>query len=77
MWVLLWILLAFILIHAYMSLRYNYDWIGSTTKRAVMNALRGSGQPQSVTEMFDIPQAPYADRFGTYTRVPKMKGAGM
>jgi type IV secretory pathway component VirB8 len=76
MWLVVWFLLALLAVHAYMSMRYNYDWIGTTTKNAVVKAFSSPGQQTSVTELFEIPQAPYADRFGTYTRTPRMKNAG-
>jgi hypothetical protein len=76
MWIVVWFLLALVAVHAYMSFRYNYDWIGTTAKRAAIRAFSSPGQSASVTEMFDIPQAPYADRFGSYTRIPRMKNAG-
>ena len=66
-WILL-ALLAFIALHAFMSMRYNYDWIGSTAKKWLLPK-----QQMSVTDLYPIPTTPYMDRFGSYTRTPKMK----
>ena len=68
-YVIIFSLLAFVVIHAYMSVRYGHDWIGNATRKMMIRSgmTRSSS---SVTEMFDIPQTPYMDRF---TKIPKMK----
>lgn len=65
------VLLGFVVLHAYMSMRYGYDWIGTTTRKFVVRS--GLARSQSVTEMYDIPRVPYMDRFGEFTNVPKKK----
>jgi hypothetical protein len=67
-WLVL-LLFGLVILHAFLSLKYNYDWIGVTTKRWLMPR-RGTA---SVTELYPIPKTPYMDRFGSFTRVPKMK----
>ena len=62
------LLLLFVAIHAFLSLRYNYDWIGANVRKFL---LPRAGV--SVTDLYPIPTAPYMDRFGSYTRIPKMK----
>ena len=64
-WIIL-VLLTFVAIHAFLSLRYNYDWIGSNVKKLLP-------RQESVTELYPIPAAPFVDRMGVYTRIPKMK----
>jgi hypothetical protein len=70
-YIVIFILLGFVVIHAYMSMRYGYDWIGTATRRMIVRS--GMARSSSVTEMFDIPKVPYMDRFGTYTNIPKKK----
>ena len=70
-YIIIFTLLAFVLVHAYMSMRYGYDWIGNATRKMMIRS--GLTRSSSVTEMFDIPQAPYMDRFGQYTNIPKKK----
>jgi hypothetical protein len=67
-WLILLLLMA-VAIHAFLSLRYNYDWIGSNVRKFV-GTRAGS---DSVTELYDIPAVPYMDRFESFTRIPKMK----
>jgi hypothetical protein len=62
------LLLGLVALHAFMSLRYNYDWIGTTVKKWLLP--RGE---LSVTDLYPIPATNYMDRFETYTRIPKMK----
>jgi hypothetical protein len=52
-------------------MRYGYDWIGNATRKMMIRS--GMTRSSSVTEMFDIPQTPYMDRFGAFTKIPKMK----
>jgi len=66
-WIVL-VLLLLVAIHAFMSLRYNYDWIGANVRKFIVPST-----PESVVDMFPIPSIPYLDRFGSYTRIPKMK----
>lgn len=69
-----WIVLAlllFVAIHAFLSLRYNYDWIGTNIRKALLPT-----RDLSVTDLYPIPTVPYMDRIGLYTRVPKMKENG-
>lgn len=66
-WIILLLLLG-VAIHGYMSLKYNYDWLGYTIKKVFVPP-----QDQSVTDLYPIPTAPYMDRFESYTRIPKMK----
>lgn len=59
-----------IILHMYVSLRYQYDWIGQTTKKLFR---RKHPEGDSVTDLFPIPSTPYLDRFSEYTKVPRMK----
>jgi hypothetical protein len=67
-WLIILLLLG-VAIHGFMSLKYNYDWIGHTIKKVFIAPSSG----QSVTDLYPIPAAPYMDRFESYTRIPKMK----
>jgi bacteriorhodopsin len=62
------LLLGFVALHAFMSMRYNYDWIGTTVKKMLLPV-----RERSVVDLYPIPTAPYMDRMGSYTRIPKMK----
>jgi hypothetical protein len=66
-WIILGLLLL-VAIHAFLSLRYNYDWIGSKTRQWLLPSSQ-----LSVTDLYPIPTTPYMDRFESYTRIPKMK----
>ena len=66
-WLLL-LLLTGVALHAFLSLKYNYDWIGSNIKKLVIPV-----RERSVTDLYPIPAAPYMDRFESYTHIPKMK----
>ena len=70
-YIIIFTLIAFVVIHAYMSMRYGYDWIGVTTRKMMVQS--GLTRSSSVTELFNIPRTPYMDRFGTFTKIPKMK----
>lgn len=63
-------LLVIVLLHMYMSVRYGYDWIGSTVRRAMHRQHR---EGVSVTDLYPIPATPYLDRFGEFTKTPRMK----
>jgi hypothetical protein len=63
------LLLGFVAIHAFLSLRYNYDWIGENARKWLV-PLTGE---LSVTDLYPIQKPSYMDRFETYTRIPKMK----
>ena len=65
------VLLGFVAIHSYMSLRYGYNWIGNSARRLAIRS--GLVRSQSVTELFDVPKVPYLDRFGQYTNTPRKK----
>jgi hypothetical protein len=65
---LIGLLLLLVAIHAFMSLRYNYDWIGANVRKFLVRK-----EDLSVTELYPIPTVPYMDRMGQYTRTPKMK----
>lgn len=65
--------LAIVLLHMYMSLRYQYDWIGGTIRKAIH---KQHPMGISVTDQYPIPAVPYMDRFGAYTKVPRMKHNG-
>jgi len=54
----------------YISVRYGYDWIGATVQK-VMHRRHREGA--SVTDMVPIPATPYLDRFGEFTKIPRMK----
>ncbi len=66
-YIIISVLLAFVLIHSYVSMRYGFDWIGNTTRKVVARS------NVSVTDLYSIPAVPYMDRFGQYTKIPKMK----
>jgi hypothetical protein len=66
-WLIILLLLG-VAIHGVMSLKYNYDWLGHTIKKVFVPPA-----DQSVTDLYPIPATPYMDRFGSYTRIPKMK----
>lgn len=73
-YIIIFTLLAFVIIHAYMSMRYGYDWIGSATRKMIVRSgLAKSSSSPSVTDLFDIPRVPYMDRFEAFTKIPKMK----
>jgi len=63
-------LVLIILLHMYMSVRYGYDWIGTTVRKALHRQHR---EGASVTELYPIPATPYLDRFGEWTKIPRMK----
>ena len=67
-WLVL-LLFGLVILHAFLSLKYNYDWIGVTTKKWLMPRRATT----SVTDLYPIPATPYMDRIGSFTRVPKMK----
>ena len=64
------VLCLVVLLQVYMSLRYNYDWLGGTIRKAMH---RQHPEGRSVTDDYPIPAIPYLDRFGDYTKVPRMK----
>lgn len=66
-WIIL-ILLVGVAIHAFLSLKYNYDWIGANVRKLIIPV-----RERSVTDLYPIPNVPYMDRFESYTRIPKMK----
>ena len=66
-WIII-LLLLFVAIHAFLSLRYNYDWIGANVRKFLIPR-----ESLSVTDLYPIPTVPYMDRFGIYTKIPKMK----
>ena len=70
-YIVIFTLLAFVVIHAYMSMRYGYDWIGTTTRKMMVQS--GLTRSSSVTELYNIPRVPYMDRFEAFTKIPKMK----
>ena len=71
-YIVIFTLIAFVVIHAYMSMRYGYDWIGNATRKMmVRSGLTRSSS--SVTELYNIPSVPYMDRFEAFTKIPKMK----
>ena len=70
-YIVIFVLLSFVVIHAYMSMRYGYDWIGVTTRKMMVQS--GLTRSSSVTELYNIPRTPFMDRFGTFTKIPKMK----
>lgn len=63
-------LLIIVLLHMFMSVRYGYDWIGATVRRVMF---RRHPEGASVTDMVPIPATPYLDRFGEFTKIPRMK----
>ncbi|NBR60743.1 hypothetical protein EB118_10920 [bacterium] len=70
-YIIIFTLLAFVIIHAYMSFRYGYDWIGSATRKMAVRYLNSKNA--SIVDLYPIPRVPYMDRFGQYTKIPKMK----
>lgn len=72
-YIIIFLLVSFVVIHAYLSFRFGYDWIGYTARKMVANR-KGSS---SITELYPIPRVPYMDRFGEYTKIPKMKENSM
>jgi hypothetical protein len=54
-----------------MSVRFGYDWIGTQTRKALAKTF--NSRHASVTDLYNIPAVPYMDRFGTFTKIPKMK----
>ena len=70
-YIVIFSLIGFVVIHAYMSVRYGHDWIGTTTRKMMVQS--GLTKSSSVTELFNIPRTPYMDRFGSFTKIPKMK----
>lgn len=72
-YILIGILVLFVLIHSYMSVRYGYDWIGAQTRKVIARAMTKSN---SITELYPIPAVPFMDRFSQYTKIPKMKESG-
>lgn len=72
-YILIGILVLFVLIHSYMSVRYGYDWIGAQTRKVIVRAMTKSN---SITELYPIPAVPFMDRFSQYTKIPKMKESG-
>jgi hypothetical protein len=72
-YILIGILVLFVIIHSYMSVRYGYDWIGAQTRRVIAKAMTKSN---SITELYPIPAVPFMDRFSQYTKIPKMKESG-
>jgi hypothetical protein len=66
-WIILLLLLA-VAIHSFLSLNYNYDWIGANIRKLIIPV-----RQRSVTDLYPIPPTPYLDRFESYTRIPKMK----
>lgn len=70
-YIVIGVLLGFVVIHSYMSIRYGYNWIGNSARRFAVRS--GLAMSQSVTELYNIPRVPYLDRFGQYTNIPKKK----
>jgi hypothetical protein len=68
-YIVIGILVLFVLIHSYMSVRFGYDWIGTQTRRVISRAYTGN----SVHQLYPIPPVPFMDRFSEYTKIPKMK----
>ncbi len=66
-WVILLLLVA-VALHAFLSLKYNYDWIGANVRKLITPV-----RSRSVTDLYPIPATPFMDRFEQYTRIPKMK----
>lgn len=69
-YVLMGIAVFMILLHMYMSVRYQYDWMGQTVRK-MFHRVHPEGY--SVTELLPIPSTPYMDRFSQFTKVPRMK----
>ena len=70
-YILIFTLLAFVTIHAYMSMRYGYDWIGTSARKLAVR--HWNSRNASITDLYPIPRIPYMDRFGQYTKIPKLK----
>jgi len=70
-YIVIGVLLGFVVIHSYMSIRYGYNWIGNSARKFAVRT--GLARSQSVTELFDVPKVPYLERFGQYTNVPRKK----
>ena len=70
-YIIIFTLIGFVVIHAYMSMRYGYDWIGNATRKMMVQS--GLTRSSSVTELYNIPRVPYMDRFESFTKIPKMK----
>lgn len=70
-YILIGLLIGFVVLHSYMSVRYGYDWIGHQTRRVI--ARNFNPRTASITDLYSIPATPYMDRFGTFTKIPKMK----
>jgi len=70
-YIVIGVLLGFVVIHSYMSIRYGYNWIGNSARKLAVRS--GLARSQSVTELFDVPRVPFMDRFGQYTNVPRKK----
>lgn len=70
-YIIIAVLLGFVVIHAYMSMRYGYDWIGNSARKLAVRS--GLARSQSITDLYSIPKVPYMDRFGAYTNIPKKK----
>jgi hypothetical protein len=70
-YILIAVLLGFVALHSYMSVRFGYDWIGSQTRKVLAKTF--NSRHASVTDLYNIPAVPYMDRFGTFTKIPKMK----
>lgn len=66
-WLIL-VMLLMVAIHGFLSLKYNYDWIGNNIKKMFTPISQ-----RSVTDLYPIPKTPFMDRFEQYTRIPKMK----
>lgn len=70
-YIIIFLLLTFVILHSYMSFRYGYDWIGTTTRKMAVRYF--NPRDASITDLYSIPRVPYMDRFGEYTKIPKMK----
>ena len=70
-YIIIFTLIGFVVIHAYMSMRYGYDWIGNATRKMMVRS--GLTRSSSVTELYTLPRVPYMDRFEAFTKIPKMK----
>jgi hypothetical protein len=70
-YIVIFALLGFVVIHAYMSMRYGYDWIGNSARKMIRRM--NPNAMTSVTDLYNIPKMPYMDRFGEFTNVPKKK----
>jgi hypothetical protein len=72
-YIVIGILVLFVLIHSYMSVRFGYDWIGTQTRKVIHGVYKRSN---SVHELYPIPPVPFMDRFSEFTKIPKMKESG-